>query len=293
MTWRIVVVNRHSKLSYQNNSLLFEYSEGVENIHLSEIHTIVVETTDVVFTTALIAKLVEYKVKLIFCDAKRLPTAELVPYYGSHDTSRSIAAQIRWNKDLQKWVWTEIIRQKIQNQSFHLEFQGKSQEAQMLETYLLSLTQYDETNREGHSAKVYFNALFGMKFTRDTENDINAALDYGYTLLLSVFSREIVKNGNLTQLGLKHSNVFNPFNLASDLMEPFRPLVDEMVFAHQDLAFSEIKYCLFSLFNTRYLFNDKEMYLVNIVESYVRQILNSLNEETAEIPVFQFLGRRK
>lgn len=293
MTWRIVVVNKRSKLSYQNNALLFKYSEGIEKIHLSEIHTILVETTDVVFTTSLIAKLVEYKVKLIFCDAKRLPTAELVPYYGSHDTSRSVATQIRWSPEFQKWVWTEIIHQKIKNQSLHLGFRGKFQEAKMLETYLLNLTEYDETNREGHSAKVYFNALFGMNFTRDTENDINAALDYGYTLLLSIFSREIVKNGNLTQLGLKHSNIFNPFNLASDLMEPFRPLVDEIVYEYQELTFSDIKYSLFDLFSTTYLFHEKEMYLVNIIESYVRKILTSLNEEKAEVPIFQFLGRRK
>ena len=87
----------------------------------------------------------------------------------------------------------------------------------------------DATNREGHAAKVYFNALFGMDFTRTAENSINAALNYGYSLLLSTCTREIAINGYITQLGLFHDNMFNPFNLAFDLMEPFRPLVDNLI----------------------------------------------------------------
>lgn len=288
MTWRIIVVNQHSKLSYQNNALIFKNDEGIEKVHLSEIHTILVETTDVVITTALIAKIVEYKIKLIFCDAKRLPAAELVPYYGSHDTSRSIACQISWDKDTQKIVWTEVIRQKISNQAAHLLSHGKTEEYDLLKSYLSSLTIYDESNREGHAAKVYFNALFGKSFTREKENDINAALDYGYALLLSIFSREIVKNGCITQLGLKHSNYFNQFNLASDLMEAFRPLVDEIVFANQNLEFSKIKRQLFNLFSQKYHFKGKDMFLVNIIEIYVKKILECLNDRGKELPVFDF-----
>lgn len=81
----------------------------------------------------------------------------------------------------------------------------------------------------GHAAKVYFNALFGMDFTRTEESSINAALNYGYGILLSAFNREIVLNGYITQLGLFHNNMFNQFNLGSDLMEPFRTIVDQKV----------------------------------------------------------------
>ncbi len=87
----------------------------------------------------------------------------------------------------------------------------------------------DKTNREGHAAKVYFNALFGMDFSRSKECAINAALNYGYGILLSCFNREVIANGYITQLGLFHNNMFNQFNLASDLMEPFRILVDRIV----------------------------------------------------------------
>ena len=87
----------------------------------------------------------------------------------------------------------------------------------------------DVTNREGHAAKVYFNALFGKDFTRTEECPINAALNYGYALILSCFNREIVSNGYITQIGLFHDNMFNPYNLSSDLMEPYRVVVDRMV----------------------------------------------------------------
>lgn len=95
--------------------------------------------------------------------------------------------------------------------------------------YVEEIEYGDATNREGHAAKVYFNALFGMDFTRTEENSINAALNYGYGILLSTFNREIILNGYITQLGLFHNNMFNQFNLGSDLMEPFRPIVDQRV----------------------------------------------------------------
>lgn len=292
MSWRVVVINEHSKLSYQNNAMIFKTADITEKIHLSEIHTVMIETTDVVITTALVAKMIDNKIKLIFCDDKRLPTAELVPYYGCHDTSRSVLHQIHWDENVQKVVWTEIIRQKIYNQAAHLLYRGKKEEYFMLKEYLSKLELYDMTNREGHAAKVYFNSLFGKEFTRDDENDTNAALNYGYTLLLSVFSREVVKNGYITQLGLKHSNYFNAFNLVSDLMEPFRILVDEIVYDNHEFDFKKIKYQLFTLFNNTYSYEGKEMYLVNIIEIYVKKTLLSLTDEKARVPLFEFVWEK-
>ena len=226
MTWRMVVVNEHSKLSYENNHLIYKSNSLVEKLHLSEIHTLVLETTDITISTALLFKLIESNVRVVVCDNKYTPVAELHPYYGSHDTSRKINQQIAWDDRTKKIVWTRIIAQKIQNQQIHLKNLGYNSEAVKLSQYLRDLELFDVTNREGHSAKVYFNALFGMKFSRDDDSEINAFLNYGYSLILSVFNREIIKNGHLTQLGLKHTNYFNPYNLSSDIMEPFRIIVD-------------------------------------------------------------------
>lgn len=113
---------------------------------------------------------------------------------------------------------------KDSKQADTLDQYGKS-EAKLLRKYIEEIEYGDATNREGHAAKVYFNALFGMDFTRTEENSINAALNYGYGILLSAFNREIVMNGYITQIGLFHNNMFNQFNLGSDLMEPFRSLL--------------------------------------------------------------------
>jgi CRISPR-associated endonuclease Cas1, subtype II/NMENI len=146
---------------------------------------------------------------------------------------------------------------------------------------------FDPTNREGHAARIYFNTLFGNDFTREASNDINAGLDYGYTLLMSIFAREIVKSGCMTQFGLKHANQFNDFNLASDLMEPFRPLVDQIVYESRNKGFPVIKRALFNLFDDTYFYNNKQMYLTNIVSEYTKKVVKVLNGEGKEVPEFR------
>ena len=133
------------------------------------------------------------------------------------------------------------------------------EEAELLSSYLQQIAWNDETNREGHAAKVYFNALFGLDFTRTEDNLINAALNYGYSIILSSFTREIVANGYITQLGLFHDNMFNQFNLASDLMEPFRPLVDKCVLG---------------------------MKLSNAIKIYCKSVFDALNEDDSALVRF-------
>ena len=227
MSWRTVVISHSAKLDYQLGYLVVRRDDVVK-VHLSEISTLIIETTSVSLTAALLSELVKKKIKVIFCDEKRNPSSELIPYYGSHDTSAKIKNQIEWSEDVKSSVWTEIVAEKIRKQAQHLEFWNLP-ESRMLYEYIDEIEFGDATNREGHAAKVYFNALFGMDFTRTAENSINAALNYGYGIILSAFNREVVANGYVTQLGLFHDNMFNQFNLGSDLMEPFRPIVDKKV----------------------------------------------------------------
>ena len=224
MSWRTVVVASSAKLDYQLGYLVVR-KEDVTKIHINEIAMVIIESTAVSLTAALLSEMMKRKIKVIFCDEKRNPSSELIPYYGSHDTSIKIKNQIDWSAEIKEAVWTEIVTEKIRKQAEHLRYWNR-QEADMLEQYIGEIEFGDVTNREGHAAKVYFNALFGMDFTRTAENNVNAALNYGYGILLSTFNREIVANGYITQIGLFHNNMFNQFNLGSDLMEPFRPIVD-------------------------------------------------------------------
>ena len=232
------------------------------------------------------AELTKRKVKVIFCDEKRNPSSELVSYYGSHDTSNKIRKQIAWRQNTKEAVWTEIVSEKIRKQKELLELLGK-EEAELLSSYLQQIAWNDETNREGHAAKVYFNALFGLDFTRTEDNLINAALNYGYSIILSSFTREIVANGYITQLGLFHDNMFNQFNLASDLMEPFRPLVDKCVLGMKLEQFEhEEKMWLVDILNQAVQIDGKIQYVSNAIKIYCKSVFDALNEDDSALVRF-------
>jgi CRISPR-associated endonuclease Cas1 subtype II len=285
MSWRTVVISHSAKLDYQLGFVVIRGSETVK-IHIGEIHTLILETTAVSITAALLCELTKKKVKVIFCDEKRNPSSELIPYYGSHDTSMKVRSQIAWEENTKKLVWTEIVSEKIRKQADVLEQMGKP-EAQMLYDYITEIEFADATNREGHAAKVYFNTLFGMDFTRTAENSINAALNYGYGIILSTFNREIALNGYITQLGLFHDNMFNQFNLGSDLMEPFRPLVDKKVFQLQPQKFEhEEKVFILQLLQEEVEIAGRMEYVTNAVKIYTRSVFDALNEKDVSLIKF-------
>lgn len=282
MSWRIVVISRRAKLDYQLGYMVVR-NEEITKIHLSEISTILIESTAVSLTTSLLAELTKKKIKVIFCDEKRNPSSELVGYYGSHDTSNKVRKQIQWNFNSKEAVWTEIVTEKIRKQKELLEYLGK-EESELLDSYLKEIQWNDETNREGHAAKVYFNALFGLGFTRTADSLINAALNYGYSIILSAFTREVTANGYITQLGLFHDNMFNQFNLASDLMEPFRILVDWKV-VHMKLQQFEHdeKMQLVNILNHEVKIDGKVQYVNNAIKIYCKSIFDALNENDSSL----------
>ena len=287
MGWRTVIVNTHSKLSYKNNHLIFKDATRTEMIHLSEVDILLLETTDIVLSTMLIKRLVDENILVIFCDDKRLPTAHLMPYYARHDSSLQLSRQIDWEEAVKAEVWTHIISQKILNQSIYLSECGFIEKSQSVMNLYHSLELFDPSNREGHSARIYFNTLFGNDFNRELDNEINTSLDYGYTLLLSMFAREVVLSGCMTQFGLKHANQFNQFNFASDIMEPFRPIIDQIVYENRNHSFVKIKRELFTIFSDTFQYNNKEMYLTNIVSDYTKKVIKALNNKGKGVPEFR------
>lgn len=287
MGWRTVVVNTHSKLSYKNNHLIFKDAYQTELIHLSEIDILLLETTDIVLTTMLVKRLIDENILVIFCDDKRLPTAMLMPYYARHDSSLQLSKQVTWTEEVKADVWTNIIAQKILNQSLYLGECSFFEKSQSIMDLYNGLELFDPSNREGHSARIYFNTLFGNDFNREQDNNINAGLDYGYALLLSMFVRELVVSGCMTQFGLKHANQFNQFNFASDLMEPFRPIVDRIIYENREASFVKMKRELFNMFSDTYSYNNKDMYLSNIVSDYTKKVVKALNSEGKGVPEFR------
>lgn len=277
MSWRTVVISNNAKLDYQIGYMVVR-GEKTTKIHLNEIGMLIVESTAVSMTSYLLSELMKNKIKVVFCDEKRNPCSELVSYYGSHDTSSKIRKQIEWTKDDKDHIWTEIVSEKIKQQALMLQRYQK-EEVNMLFEYMEEVEFGDITNREGHAAKVYFNTLFGKKFTRTDENPINAALNYGYGIILSIFNREIVSSGYLTQIGLFHDNMFNQFNLSSDLMEPFRPLVDQLVVELKPEKFeTEEKRKMLELLNKEVEICGKMEVVTNAIKIYCRSVFDALND---------------
>lgn len=282
MSWRTVVITKHVKLSYKNSYLIVR-GEQEQMIHLSEIHTLLIDTTRAVLTAYLISELMKQKIKVIFCDEKRQPESEIVPYYGAHNTSKKIKAQLAWSISAQQEIWTAIIAEKIQQQQRLLNKLGLPA-AQKLKNYLADLQLYDVTNREGHAAKVYFNALFGKDFVRESDDTINIALNYGYTILLSTFNKEIVSQGYLTQIGLKHTNQFNYFNLSSDLMEPFRPVVDALVYNNMNDTFdTAYKLQLVNLLNEQVIIQGQKHFVTMAIHLYLKSVFKALDEGNPQL----------
>ena len=278
MSFRTVVISNRCKLDLKMGYMVVR-GEETKRVFIDEISMLLIENTAVSLTGCLLAALNEKKIKVIFCDDKRNPCAELVSYYGSHDCSKKIKMQLCWNEDIKGAVWTDIVREKIRSQSMLLSELGHIEQADMLSGYIDEIEFCDETNREGHAAKVYFNALFGKSFSRGTENAVNAALNYGYSLLLSAFNRDITANGYLTQLGLHHDNMFNHFNLSCDLMEPFRILIDRHVCNRDYKCFEKSeKLELVNILNQYITIDHSEQTVLNAIKIYVRSIFDALND---------------
>ncbi len=287
MGWRTIVVNKNCKLSYKNDYLIIR-SEKLQMIHLSEINTIIVENGMVSITSYLINELAEQKIKIIFCDEKHNPSCEMMPYYGSFNTSKKIANQTKWEEDKKQKAWQQIVKHKIHNQAMLLKNLNIEGYGKLLE-FEQQVEIDDKTNREGHAAKVYFNLLFGMDFSRDKEDNTNIALDYGYSIILSMLNREIVSKGYITPLGLNHKNEFNQFNLSCDLMEIFRPLIDEIVYKNREFAFDKMyKHKLIDVYNRQIKIKNKEQYVTNAVPIFITNVFNFLEDKESKIINYEF-----
>ncbi len=291
MSWRTVVITGHCKLDLKMGSMVIR-SEDTKRVLLDEIAVVIVENSGVAMTGCLLHELARRKIKLILCDEKHNPAAELMPLYGSHDCSAKIRTQIAWNEEIKTAVWTEIVSEKIRQQAELLSQEHWEAEAEKLRSYLDDMEPGDASNREGHAAKVYFNALFGVTFSRSQANPINAALNYGYAILLSAVNREVCACGYLTQLGICHDNTFNPFNLSCDFMEPYRILVDRFVCQKQFGMFeSKQKHEMLEIVNQVVFIDDSRQYLYHAIRIYVRSVLDALcTGDVMKIKHYRILG---
>lgn len=290
MGWRVVVVSSRAKIELKLGYLVIRTNDATKRILIDEISVLLIENTGCTITVSLLEALWKKKIAVLFCDAERYPGAYLLPCYGGYDSSAKIMTQVQWTEEIKHDVWATIVKDKIRKQAAVLEQLGIEESKKVL-SYADDVESGDSSNREGHAAKVYFNALMGHSFSRADDTVINAELNYGYALILSAVCREIVSTGRMTQLGINHHNPFNKYNLGCDLMEPFRPLVDMKVLMlpYSTEFTKEQKLLLVDLLNDTVKIRSSRTTVLNSISIYVRSVLSALDSgDVAEIVTYSY-----
>lgn len=228
--WRTILISQGGKLSLKQNQLSIWQEKGEFCVPIEDIAVIIIENREVVITSPLLSALALNGVTLLTCDEQFLPCGQWLPFHQYHRQLKILKLQISMSQPFKKQLWQRIIQQKINHQAFVLAQMGKIQESKTLVAMSKRVRSGDPDNLEAYAAQVYFPILFGQGFTRTQENDINAHLNYAYTILRSAISRALVLYGYLPALGIFHHSELNAFNLSDDFIEPLRPLVDLLVY---------------------------------------------------------------
>ena len=232
MLKRTLVFSNPICLSLKNSQLVLSYKDDPDNkltIPIDDIGVVIIEHQQVSITIPLMNALVEGNVQVVVCNDHGMPSAMLQAFEGNNLQGENLRNQISVGEVLKKQLWKQIIEAKIKNQAALLNKVGKK--GDILKQYYQNVKSGDTDNREGIAARIYFSQLFGESFLRDRNiPGINTLLNYGYTILRAATARALVSSGLLPAIGIFHHNRSNAFPLADDMMEPYRPYVDEIVY---------------------------------------------------------------
>lgn len=230
MGWRTVVISKASKISLKDHNFLYSPKDSEDiKVPIRDISVIILETHQVSITSALLSRLAEENILVFSCDKKHTPNGVFLPFHQHSRFSLMVHLQTKWSEPFKKRVWQQIVSKKIENQAFVLKIIGKDKEYKELLTIAKNVKSGDSENLESYSAKLYFNYLFKNFMRRDVSDWRNSALNYGYSIIRGVIARDLSASGLIPALGLFHKNQLNSFNLADDLIEPYRAFIDKKV----------------------------------------------------------------
>lgn len=218
-------------LSLKNCLLVISWKDSDDRITrpIEDIGCVVLENQMISISMPLLNELVKNNVAVIICDNKQMPTSMLMGLDINSTQAESLKFQIAVSEPQKKQAWKQIIESKIHNQAILLERYGKGGEE--LKPLYMNVKSGDADNREGLAARIYWNRLFGEGFKRERDGSPpNAMLNYGYSILRAATARALLGSGLLPNFGIFHKSRYNAFPLADDVMEPYRPFVDDIVY---------------------------------------------------------------
>lgn len=279
MGYRQVIIKKSEKLHFKDNQLIIDKDESSIKVPLEDISYILIEDSSTILTTRLLAELEKNAISLIVCDEKFEPTSIMYPYNYHFKQLDVFSHQLEIDDSIKNEFWNQIVKRKIENSIRVLEMTSKEEfPISKLTEYINEITDGDSKNREGLAAKMYFRSLFGSDFIRFYDDNVNAALNYGYTIIASAIIRNLAVYGLNTYLGIHHSSKINNFNLAYDFLEPYRSVVDKFVYDNKDdivlpLSF-EFRKKLINLLNKEVLHQNKkytiEYSIGLLIKSYIK-----------------------
>ena len=291
MGYRQVIIKKSEKLHFKNNQLGIDKEENSTKVPLEDISYILIEDSTTILTTRLLAELGKNAISLIVCDEKFEPTSIMYPYNYHFKQLDVFTNQLEIDDSIKNEFWNQIVKRKIENSIRVLEMTSTEEfPISKLNEYINEVIDGDSKNREGLAAKMYFRSLFGSDFIRFYDDNINAALNYGYTLIASAIIRNLAVYGLNTYLGIHHSSKINNFNLAYDFLEPYRSVVDKFIYDNKNdillpLSF-EFRKKLINLLNKEVLHQNKkytiEYSIGLLIKSYIKSF--STGEIKLDLP---------
>lgn len=289
--YRTLFFSSPAKLSHKDRHLVIEAS-GRESVRipLVDITTLVIDTPQIALSSSLLSALAKYKIMLFVCDDSHIPSGIFTPFLVHYRNAKVLQHQIHLKQQAKSILWQQIIKQKIYNQTQLLLLQNIPTTAEKLESLQKGVRLGDSTNNEAKASALYFPALFGRGFYRGEFCATNAALNYGYAIIRATIARNLVASGLLPSLGIFHHNQFNPFNLADDLIEPYRAFVDSQVAQMELGEMLELKdrVKLVEILHTKIYMGGKHYPLyrsiTQMVQSFARSI--EVQDKALVLPVF-------
>ncbi len=279
MGYRQLLIRNKAHIHIKDNNVAIRQGGESVSVPSEELSAVVLESRKSTITTAALDHLGAV-CPVYICDERHLPSAML---HGFHRHSRQLSRlrlQLSISKPLQKQLWKRIVQQKIHNQAAVLDLHPQADDVD-LTSMVERVRSGDTENIEGQAAWRYFVALFGVDFTRTKECTTNAALNYGYAIVRGAITRYLVAVGLQPSVGIHHHSQLNAFNLADDIIEPFRPYVDKLVVSNQNYYESlhpQYKNELIELLSTRVHIGEKQYQLQHAIEITVDSLVRSFAE---------------
>lgn len=273
MIKRTIEVSQPSYLKFGQGNLLIEQNHVlVAKVPFEDLGVLILANYQIVVTQQVVEACGQNNVVIVHCNAKHMPISLTLPISGHSLHTKALQQQIQISKVRKKQLWQQIVKEKIKHQVQTLERANKPSEA--LVRLIDKVKSDDKTNIEAQAAKKYWRVLFGEAFRRDPDIEgVNALLNYGYAIIRAVVARAIVGTGFHPALGLNHSNQYNAYCLADDVMEPFRPWVDEIVFNLNTIELNrETKTSFLQLLDKNVMFNKQSLPFMVALSLFVAQL---------------------